>query len=96
MTRELKRRVREHVLGFMLAKVENFVTRLKIIPMHFKIHHDCDLTAFCVRGIDRVLIRPRGGDWKKILAQRETKWIYMLNTVTLFGINEDNSFAPFL
>lgn len=95
-SRPLKRRVREHVLGIEAAKNEEDLTSLKTIPKHFKLKHDCNARLLRVRGIDRILIGERGGNWRKILAQREAKWIYTLDTVSPKGLNDNISFAPYL
>ncbi|KAM4024407.1 uncharacterized protein ACNLHF_022240, partial [Anomaloglossus baeobatrachus] len=95
-SRELRRRIREHVLDIENAKQEEDPNKLKTIPRHFKLKHECDSTLFQAKGIDRILIGMRGGNWKRLLAQRETMWIYKLNTLTPNGLNDHNSFVPFL
>lgn len=95
-SRQLKRRIREHVLGIEAAKNEEVLDQLKTIPRHFKQFHNSDASGLQVCGIDRVFISKRGGDWRKILAQVECKWIYKLGTVRPQGLNEGNSFVPFL
>ncbi|XP_056419563.1 uncharacterized protein LOC130361029 [Hyla sarda] len=49
-----------------------------------------------VRGIDRVYFDTRGGDWKRALAKKETMWMEKLRARSPYGLNEYNSFAPFL
>lgn len=95
-SRELKKRVREHVLSIKAAHEEMDLEKLKPIARHFKIHHACKPEFLKVRGIDRILLDKRGGDWRKKLAQCETKWIYTLNTVAPAGLNEAFNFAAFL
>lgn len=73
-SRQLRHRVREHVLGITAAREETDLNILKPIPRHFKLHHDCDARGLRVRGIDREIIGARGGNWKRILALRESKW----------------------
>lgn len=46
--------------------------------------------------LDRVHIPMRGGDWNKTLLQHEMRWIRYLNATTLPGLNEAESFRPFL
>lgn len=95
-TRELKRRVREHVLSIRSAREGDDILKLKTIPRHFKIHHECNPQGLKVWGIDRILINQRGGNFAKLLAQREAKWIHVLDIVVPHGLNENLSFAPFL
>lgn len=95
-TRQLRRRVREHALGIIAARDEEDLNMLKPVPRHFKIQHDCDPKKLRVRGIDRVLFGQRGGDWKWILAQRETKWVYTLDTMVPRGLNDHMGFIPFI
>ncbi|CAJ0966979.1 unnamed protein product [Ranitomeya imitator] len=95
-TRELRRRVHEHILDIEKAATEEDSYNLKPIPRHFKSLHKCDPTGLMVKGIDRIFIGPRGGNWKRLLAQRESKWIHKLNTITPYGLNDHNSFVPFL
>lgn len=95
-SRELKRRIRKPVLGIQVAANEEDTDHLKMLPRHIKQFHNCDVSGLKVRGIDRVLITTRGGDWKKTLAQIECKWIYTLATVKPLGLNEGISYAPFL
>lgn len=95
-SRELRRRIREHALGIEAAKQVSSIFELKTIPQHFKEFHGCDYKLLRFKGIDRVLYNKRGGDWKKILAQKEARWIHTLNTVTPNGHNECLSFVLFL
>lgn len=46
--------------------------------------------------LDRVHIPPRGGDWNKTLLQRKMCWIRYLKATTPPGLNEVESFRPFL
>ncbi|OCT55198.1 hypothetical protein XELAEV_18003920mg [Xenopus laevis] len=52
--------------------------------------------TFRFMGIDIVTKPRRGGDWNKLLLQRETFWIQTLNTVSPRGLNEYCSFVSFL
>lgn len=95
-SRELRRRVREQVLGIINSHNEADISRLTPIARHFKATHGSDPRGLRVWGIDRILPNNRGGDIKKPLAQREAKWIHVLNTLTPYGLNDHLSFAPFL
>lgn len=90
-SRQLQRRVREHVLGIIAAHNKSDPTLLKALPRNFKEKQDC----LRVRGIDREIVGPRGGNWKRTLAQRETKWIH-IDTLHPRGLNDNMSFTPFL
>ncbi|XP_056376345.1 uncharacterized protein LOC130273474 isoform X3 [Hyla sarda] len=46
MSRELCRRIREHVLGIEAAKEETDLQKLKTVPRHFHQYHDCNSTLF--------------------------------------------------
>ncbi|XP_056423852.1 uncharacterized protein LOC130362821 [Hyla sarda] len=95
-TRELRRRVREHILDINAAANETNLQSLKTLPRHFKLKHNSDATLLKFIGIDHVPVGIRGGQWKKLVAQRETRWIFRLDTLVPHGLNEINSYAPFL
>lgn len=46
--------------------------------------------------IEKVDRNPRGGDYEKLLLQRETMWIHRLNCIAPFGLNEQLDFSCFL
>lgn len=46
--------------------------------------------------LDRIHPNPRGGDWNKVLLQREVRWIVDLAATSLLGLNEQFSYRPFL
>ncbi|XP_073508111.1 uncharacterized protein [Phyllobates terribilis] len=95
-TRQLKIRTREHVLDIIASKTQDNIEELKTIPRHFKLEHGSNPKSLKVRGIEHVQFGIRGGDIRKILAQRECKWIYVLGTRAPMGLNEAFSFSPFL
>lgn len=95
-TRELKKRVCEHVLGIRSARDEDDLLKLKTIPIHFKIQHESNPQGLKEWGIDRILLNQRGGNFAKLLAQRKAKWIYILDIVAPQGLNENLSFSSFL
>ncbi|CAJ0960814.1 unnamed protein product [Ranitomeya imitator] len=95
-SRELRRRVREHVLDIKAAQTAIDIQSLKTVPKHFKLFHQCDSSLLRVRGIDHIVLNTRGGDIKKRLAQIEAKWIYRLNTLAPHGLNEQMSFSAYL
>ncbi|XP_056416138.1 uncharacterized protein LOC130357468 [Hyla sarda] len=87
-TRELRRRVREHILDINAAANETNLQSLKTLPRHFKLKHNSDATLLKFIGIDHVPVGIRGGQWKKLVAQRETRWIFRLDTLVPHGLNE--------
>ncbi|CAJ0952186.1 unnamed protein product [Ranitomeya imitator] len=94
-TRQLKVRIREHILGIIAAASCADASTLKTIPRHFWESHQCNEKLLRVRGIDLLRINIRGGNLSKRLAQLESKWIWTLRTIHPHGLN-DISFAPFL
>ncbi|XP_056425863.1 uncharacterized protein LOC130367467 [Hyla sarda] len=70
-SRELKRRVREHVLGIISAKEEEDLSRHTTIPRHFKLQHSCDPTNL------QILLSSMD------FSVRETAW--KAQAVNLFG-----------
>lgn len=46
--------------------------------------------------LDRVHPNLGGGDWNKLLLQRELKWIFSLKATIFPGLNEAVNYKPFL
>lgn len=46
--------------------------------------------------LDRVHPSGRGGDWDKVLPQRETRWMVFLRATSPPGLNNSVSYHPFL
>lgn len=61
------------VLGIDAANNAHDLSDLNTIQLHFRQYHNCDSTLLRFRGIDSVLYQKRGGNWKKVLAQKETR-----------------------
>ena len=55
-----------------------------------------NVSALRYVGVEHVNSPPRGGDHGKRLLQRETFWIYFLNTMSPNGLNEEFDVKPFL
>lgn len=70
--------------------------QLKTLPQHFKEYQNSGETVLKVKGIDKNPINQRGGNWRRYLAQLETKFILRLDTIHLKGLKEVMSFVPFL
>lgn len=76
-SRDLRQRVREHVLRMQLMKTTTQSWN----------QSSATLSKLRIRDMDCVLINSRGGDWKRTLAQRDVHWIFRLNTVTPNALN---------
>ncbi|KAM4044171.1 uncharacterized protein ACNLHF_008225 isoform 1-T2 [Anomaloglossus baeobatrachus] len=98
-SREFRVRVLKHIRDIKkAAKVETAeeIDALNNIPRHFWEKHSCNWRLLKFRGIDTVYFGTRGGDHRKVLAQKEVKWITTLETVKPQGLNDLVSFKPFL
>ncbi|CAJ0966088.1 unnamed protein product [Ranitomeya imitator] len=93
---ELKVRTREHVRDILAAKEATGLSSLKTLPRHFRTYHGSKPSGLKVRGIDKIHGGIRGDNIAKILAQRECKWIVILDTLATKGLIEKLSFDPFL
>ena len=47
-------------------------------------------------GVEKVRPNPRGGNLIKQLLRREAFWIYELNTIEPYGLNETQDLSSFL
>lgn len=63
---------------------------------HVVDHHGGICPKFNFLILDRIHPNTRGGDWNKLLLQRETQWIVELNATLCAGLNTQLSFRPFL
>lgn len=63
---------------------------------HVRLIHDGKLPDIKFLILDRIHPNTQGGDWNKILLQRETRWITNLRANQPPGLNEVVSFRPFL
>ena len=89
-SRPLRTRISEHRSNIRCGDERNPVAA------HFKKagHNLCHLKY---TGIEKVDKPPRGGDHKRLLLQRETHYIYFLNTMSPNGgLNEEFDIKPFL
>ncbi|CAJ0955764.1 unnamed protein product [Ranitomeya imitator] len=75
MTRQLRVRILEHAREIKNAAMAHDLSILKTIPKHFRTHHNSNPKTLRVKGIDRVQLGIRGGDYRKELLKRETKWL---------------------
>lgn len=88
-TRPLRTRMSEHRSSIRTEDERSPVAA------HFK-RAGHAVSALRYIGVERVDQSPRGGDRDKKLLQRETFWIYFLNTLSPHGLNEDFDIKPFL
>ncbi|XP_073532526.1 uncharacterized protein [Phyllobates terribilis] len=95
-SRELRVRVHEHVRDIGAARVIPDPRELKTLPRHFKSAHNCDPRSLRVCCIDVVHLGSRGGNAKRLLAQKEARWITTLDTLSPRGLNEHLGFSSFL
>ena len=88
-SRELRTRISEH-----RSRIRNGDERSPVAA-HFKAAGH-NLNTFRYLGVEKVERSRRGGDIEKKLLQRETYWIYKLNTMSPNGLNEEFDIRPFL
>ena len=88
-SRPLRTRMSEHRSNIRTGDERNPVA------LHFK-QAGHNLGSFRYIGIERVSKPLRGGDWEKRLLQRETYYIFSLNTMSPNGLNEEFDIKPFL
>lgn len=87
---EFRQRVSKHLLSMQIGNL--------YLPLgrHVAKGHGYRMPSVNFTVVDRVHVPLRGGDWNKILLQREMRWIRHLNATTPPGLNEAESFRPFL
>lgn len=95
-SRKLKIHTREHVLDIQKSLLAPTYVLLKSLPRHFCDFHNGDPSRLMMTGMDKVFRGQRGGNWRRVLAQLECKWITTLNTIHHHGLNEVVGFSPFL
>ena len=88
-SRALRTRITEHRSNIRTGDERNPVAA------HFKkAGHNLNNLRYV--GVEKVEKPPRGGDLDRLLLQRETYWIYFLNTMSPDGLNEEFDIKPFL
>lgn len=83
--REFRRRVGEH-LGDIRHNRDTPIAR------HVWIEHGGNPKCLQFKGSDTIRPSPRGGDIDRLILQRESFWIFWLQTVTPNGLNEQLNF----
>ena len=88
-TRALRTRISEHRSNIRCGDMS------KPVAAHFKkMGHS--ITSLRYWGIEKVDRPPRGGDHNRLLLQRESFYIYALNTMAPHELNEEFDVKPFL
>ncbi|XP_040188254.1 uncharacterized protein LOC120920313 [Rana temporaria] len=87
---ELHKRIEKHMHSMRICNL--------YLPLgrHIAKHHGYHMPNLNFTVLDRIHIPLRGGDWNKTLLQREMRWIRYLKATTPPGLNESESFRPFL
>lgn len=70
---KLKVHIRKHVHDIRRASTSSEDELLNPTLKHFKIFHGCDASLLKIKGIDKVYLDGRRGDWRKKLAQLEVQ-----------------------
>lgn len=83
-------RIRDHVSLISKEKIETPISR------HMGIFHHFDSLKLHFSALEHIPPGDRGGDYDKILLQKEAKWIYELSALKYPGLNNAFSFKPFL
>ncbi|KAM8952235.1 LOW QUALITY PROTEIN: uncharacterized protein RCH25_043022 [Pelodytes ibericus] len=93
-TRQVKKRISEHKTSIRTALAGGNTNKVPVAK-HFKeAGHNVNQLRFQV--IDAAAPPRRGGSREKILKQKETKWINILDTISPRGLNEDYELIHFL
>lgn len=88
--RPLRVRIREHITGIKKLNDE------RPISQHFAQFHNRDPRGLMVKGIYRLNLPTRRGDFDTILLQKEKMWTYYLEAMAPNGLNIECSLQPFL
>lgn len=88
--RSLRIRIGEHIAGIKKKDDE------RPIPQHFAKFHNRDPKGLTVKGIYRLNLPARRGDFNTILLQKEKMWTYYLDSMVPEGLNTECSLQPFL
>ena len=88
--RHLKLRVAEHKAAVRNGNMDYAIAR------HYKEKNHGLATSLKFISIERVRPNPRGGNLINQLLRREAFWIYELNTIEPYGLNETQDLSSFL
>ena len=87
---EFGKRVNQHL---QTMHIGNFYVPL---GRHVRDKHNYKMPKINFMALDRIHIPLRGGDWNKTLLQLEMRWITLLKATIPPGLNEAQSYRPFL
>lgn len=87
--RALRIRIGEHIAG--IKKDDE-----RPISLHFAKFHNRDPKGLTVKGIYRLNLPTRRGDYDTILLQKEKMWTYYMDSMTPKGLNTECSLQSFL
>lgn len=87
--RQFRSRIKDHIY-YGGGKMVTSVSR------HLDLYHKFDTSVISFIALAVIPQNPRGGNWDKQILQRETLWIERLNAIHAPGINEAQSYKPFL
>ena len=88
--RNLKIRIAEHKAAIRNGNMDYAIAR------HYKDKGHGSAATLKFIGLEKIELPPRGGDMKKLLLKQESFWIFELNTVEPYGLNENLDLSPFL
>lgn len=88
--RKLKERFAEHKYAIRTKNIDYPMAK------HFRDSGHVNINDLKVMVLEVVEKNIRGGDRLKLLLQRETYWIYTLNSMVFPGLNEELDFSPYL
>lgn len=88
--RHLRCRIRDHIYYSGEGKMITAVSR------HLDLYHKFNTSLVSFIALTVIPPDPRGGEWDKKVCQQETLWIERLGATVPPGINETQSYKPFL
>ena len=88
--RNLKIRIAEHKAAIRHGNMDYAIAR------HYKEKNHGSAATLKFIGIEKVTLPPRGGDHKKLLLQTEAQWIFRLNSIEPYGLNENLDLSSYL
>lgn len=87
--RELCQRIGDHLYYSTGGK-------FTAVGRHIGLHHRFKFEVAKFFVLEVIPQNPRGGNWDKLILQREILWIERLNAIVPPGLNEVISYRPFL
>lgn len=83
-------RIRDHVSLIQKKRMETPISR------HVGLQHNFDANCLHFFALEHIPPGVRGGDYDKLLLQKEARWIHELSALQHPGMNDAFSFKPFL